>query len=131
MPYEIAWYAENLILQVSYTGDLTLKEVISANFRVGQILESSPHKIHLLLNLEQLETVNFQLNEMVQHPMVAATARHRNVGWVVRFNRNNPFYNFISTVIRQTHQQTAEFFDTQAEALDFLKSLDPRLEHLP
>jgi hypothetical protein len=84
--------------------------------------------MHSLYDAASLQSLPHDLK------VIADAARrpynHPKLGWIAAYNVGNPLLSFIGNMILQLFNVHYRILDMEAEALDFLNSIDPSLPPL-
>lgn len=131
MAYEVSWYRENIVMGVRYFDDLLAEDIYQANAKVLEELEKAQDRIHVLVNVIHLGKLAFNFQEVMYNETVAKVSAHKKLGWVIYYDKKNPLYNFMASVVGQSYEERVRFYDTEAEAVAYLKKADERLEDDP
>ena len=130
MPYEQSWLIMNEVIHSKRRGDLTVEELVASTAEIVQKLDSSNRPlVHLLVDLHdvtsqpmKLQVINLALKPLLSHP---------RLGWILFYGSSNQVLQFLTGMIAQIMRTRCRFFDTYAEAVQFLQSVDQSLETLP
>ena len=130
MPYEQSWLIMNEVVHSKRRGDLTVEELVSSTTEIVQKLDSSNRPlVHVLVDVHdvtsyprKLRVLNLALKPLLSHP---------RLGWILFYGNSNQVLQFLTGMIAQIMRTRFRFFDTSAEAVQFLQSVDQSLETLP
>lgn len=130
----VQWYAEGRVLYVRHPALLDNTGVITWNGIAADMMEpyrDIPHPIHVIIDATHVKDFDVDLAKVMQHEDVIRSTTHPRLGWAVYIgNRDNPLYIFMATIAGQRLGEDIKFFDTEAEAVDFLKRRDLSLSDL-
>ena len=118
MPAEISWFREPDIVCWQYRGVVTLQDVEDANSKVAKLLEGVNHHIYILLDLNEVENLDFSIRD--------ASARERppafkKILWTLYVGpKNPPIFMMIASALAQKTGAQMRYYETQAEALAFI-----------
>jgi hypothetical protein len=122
MSYNVKWHKQDRVLYVTYTGKVTAEDIEQANQQVLEELEKAAHTIHALVNVVGMTKVDFSLQEVMASEVVSAVSGHPTLGWVIYFNKKNPYYNFLASIVGQNFGERVMFLDSEEEAVAFVNT---------
>ncbi|PJF43615.1 MAG: hypothetical protein CUN55_08230 [Phototrophicales bacterium] len=130
----VVWYEENRVLFVQHEGVLTHEKVTHWNAIAADLMDAVPpsvRKVHIILDATKVTAVDLNLKTVLADPVVQRLVQHPKYGWGIYVgNKRNPLYMFFASVIGQKFNEDIKFFDTELEAVEFLRTQDLDLEHL-
>jgi hypothetical protein len=122
MGSNVEWHQFPDLIQMVYSDVLFLDTVQIANERVVNMMNESPAStIHILVDISQVKKVEFQLGELFQLDVLKEANASPKLGWILYYDRNNAFYNFIVSALAQSSGSKVRMLESQQEALDFLR----------
>lgn len=120
--YQIAWYSkEDCLLFVKYYGLMDIQLVNEVNQKIYDLLEAAAGKVNILVDVIGIESVKITMKDIADSDIVAKTSVHRNLHWVLYYNKSNRFYIFLASYVGQNFGERVNFFESQDEALTFMK----------
>lgn len=124
--YSIEWYVPDQILFVKHWGATQADEVREQMTLMNQQLELSPaESIHVIIDLsgvtKALKVKDFQ-------KAFAHYKTHPKYRWTMMVGQKDPLVRFASTVATTLFRAPLRAFNTNSEAVEFLKSIDPMID---
>lgn len=130
----VAWYEVHRVIFVQHEGRLTQEMVSRWNSLAADLMDTAPEhvrKVHIILDTTHVTGVDLDLKAAMENPNVKRLVSHPKYGWGIYVgNKRNPLYMFLASVIGQKMNESLKFFDTEAEAVDFLRNQDLDLKNL-
>lgn len=130
----VVWYEAHRVIFVQHEGILTQEKVSRWNSLAADLMDTAPddvRKVHIILDTTLVTGVDLDLKVAMADPNVQRLVSHPKYGWGIYVgNKRNPLYMFFASVIGQKLNESLKFFDTEAEAVEFLRSQDIDLENL-
>lgn len=128
--YDVRWYKQPLVLYVRHEGVLTPDKVVRSEEMLYAFLLETRHTIHIMYDLTQMTGVELNLYDLQRIDIVQRVQNHEHRGWTVSFDRRNPIYTLMSTILSKRGKDRTQFVDNEAEAVGFLRHIDARLAYL-
>lgn len=130
----VVWYEANRVLFVQHHDRLTQEKVSRWNGLAADLLDTVPddvRKVHIILDATHVTGVTLDIKAVMEDENVKRLATHPKYGWGIYLgNKRNPLYVFLASVASQKLNEDIKFFDSEAEAVEFLRSQDLDLENL-
>jgi hypothetical protein len=124
MSYEVKWRTEDSIILVRLWGDLSIDEFPEFDRLILQHIDQSQRSlVHVWVNLK--EVTKFPANVRQVHKALTHL-NHERVGWSVIIT-DNRLIKFVGHMITQLTKNRFRAFTTEAEATEFLKTMDTEL----
>lgn len=130
MFYDVRWYKEPILLYVRHEGVLTPDKIVRAEETVLNFLFDARQTVHIMIDVTRMTGVDCNLHDIEKLDIVKRVGTHPYKGWLVCFDSQNPAYAFMATVVGQRLRDNVQVVDSETEAVEFLRKLDPRLEFL-
>lgn len=130
MFYDVRWYKEPVLLYVRHEGVLTPDKIVRAEETVLSFLHDTRHRVHIMIDVTRMTGVDCNLHDIEKLDIVQRVGTHPRKGWLVCFDRKNPAYAFMATVVGQRLRENVQIVDSETEAVDFLRRIDSRLVYL-
>lgn len=127
MPVEISWLLEGRVINVKYSGDVTLEDKRDGAELEYEYLEAGTAPlVHVLLDITDqtsaptnIKAIQDALDKALSHPAK---------GWTIAFGKEEfKMENFVNSVVTQPYSVRYRTFATRAEALEFLTYMDSTL----
>lgn len=116
MPYEVSWYEEDHIVLMTYSGEVTLNNLIHANQTLlDEYLMGSEHPLHILTDVSGMTKIAFSFEAASSNESIVDAANHPMLGQIAYCNRDNPMFRMMAKA-----NMDDNFFHTQAEAASHL-----------
>ncbi len=130
----VVWYEEHRVLFVQHQDTLTQAKVSLWNGLAADLMDTVPdsvRKVHIILDATRVTGVDIDLKAAMADPAVQRLVNHPKYGWGIYVgNKRNPLYMFLASVVGQKLNESLKFFDSEAEAVEFLRTQDLDLENL-
>lgn len=126
MPYQVEWYMPGHIIYQQMSAVVTVQDVEAASAD-AQALQQTVSRgfVHFLVDLRQMTTMNFSLNDLRQ---AQVGQKSDTTGWTVFVSGHNPvvvgFMKFVTVAIGQMFKVRVRLFTEMAAALEFLAEMD-------
>jgi hypothetical protein len=121
MSVEVRWHKENLALYVSFSGDITLQDLIdSGTMSMALIGEDNPLPVHQIVDVTTLKSFPTQLGGFGD--VASSMSRTHKQSWFVVVGANR-MINFVGTVVTQMAHVNCKMVKTLAEAEEFVDHL--------
>ncbi len=124
--YSIEWYVEDQVLFVKHWGPTQADDVREQMATMNQRLDSSPaQSIHVIIDLSEVT----KALSMKDFPKAFAHFKtHPKYRWTMMVGQKDPLVRFASTVATNLFRAPLRTFDTNAQAVAFLKTMDPEID---
>lgn len=130
----VIWYEENHVIFVQHHGVLNQAKVISWNQAAADLMDAAmgiSERVHIIVDATQVTSVELDIQTILNESHVLRLTEHPLYSWGVYVgNKQNPLYVFLASVIGQKLNESVKFFDTEHEAIEFLRTQDIALSHL-
>lgn len=127
MPIEISWYLQDRIVLVTFIGNVTIDDIKAICVQYIELVDAAPGQglIHAFHDGKQLDT----LPKSVQDTVTASRSafHHPRSGWTIGYNAYKPAVRFMGNMATRILGVRYRIVDTQADAIKFLKMVDPSL----
>ncbi|MBC8170452.1 MAG: hypothetical protein H7X77_02230 [Anaerolineae bacterium] len=127
MPYHIDWLVKDRVLLTTFSGVLTLDELIEFIDTIMLEIQQGQPMVHHVSNSLGMERVEFSLKTL--QTLTRAKKIVDALGWQIDINRN-PLLKMISGIASQFANARTRTFATADEAISFLKERDQTLADL-
>ena len=129
MPQQTSWIIENHLVQMKYTGDISVEDLVEGSTQLKANLESSDAPlVHVLVDVLEMTSFPKRVQEIT--PIVREAMSHPRYGWLVLVGFKNPFVSSLAFLVSQIFRSRYRAFKTYDEAMHFLEQVDPELMHL-
>lgn len=126
MPTKLTTIVEGQVIFFPTWGVLTKEELQQYDQDYYAVIEASPHMfVHGIYDYAELHGLP-PLRDLTN----LRVGKHPRVGWTVFTGAKNVLFKFLVSTTVQFFKQRIRFFDTNAEALAFLQSMDSTLPDL-
>lgn len=127
MPINVSWYIENRIIEVTFSGAVTVEEIEQGAKETMALFDQSDQApIHVMHDYGDM--TDFPKNIK----LIAAVSRHsfadERRGWVVPHSIKQNLARFILVGASQLSRTKINVVNTHEQALAFLRQIDPTLE---
>jgi len=123
MPYQVTWYTEPQIILYDYNGVLTLDEVNQSNIEALELMNQASEPVDFLVDLRYVERITFNISEMLAVQSLHAMITHPLNHWTAYYDKRSSLAQLLMHVLHESVQGRSRFFDSQAEALEFLQTI--------
>jgi hypothetical protein len=124
--YSIEWYVEDQVLFVKHWGATQPEEVREQMEKMNHQLDlSTGQSIHVIIDLS---AVTKALSVKDFPKAFAHFKTHPKYRWTMMVGQKDPLVRFASTVATNLFRAPLRTFPTNAEAVAFLKSIDPAID---
>ena len=124
--YSIEWYVEDQVLFVKHWGATQADEVRTQMETMNHQLDlSSGQSIHVIIDLSQV-TKALSVKDFPK--AFAHYKTHPKYRWTMMVGQKDPLVRFASTVATNLFRAPLRTFDTNPQAVEFLKSIDPAID---
>lgn len=124
---QVEWVIANRVYRMRYQGVVTLAD-FKEGYRLSRaMLDQAENTLHILVDLQQVEDMLPTPTEIAHLPNVFETTQHPRRGWTVHCG-NNPLYKQIAEGVSEAYEIKNHWCETEAEALAFLRIIDPYLQ---
>jgi len=131
MPSTIEWQVENRVILLTYTGKVSVEDVLYTTNTGIDWLEQTAEKVHVVNDLTQMEGLTSDFQNVGKILSVTRDFMGMdNLGLMVAYGTDNRLVKFLSTVVGQMGGITFRMFGTRAEALTYLSHNDTSLHTL-
>lgn len=130
MPVEVSWFLEGHIVNVRYSGDVTVEDKrVGAEQEVEFLEAGTVPLVHVLLDIT--DQVSSPTNIKQIQDALDKALTHPAKGWTLAFGKEEfRMENYVNTVVTQPYQVRYRTYATRQEALEFLLYVDSTLEGL-
>ncbi len=129
MALEVSWLIEGRLMNARFVGNVTLEELESAvNVIMEMLTVGDSPLIHSVHDASALTAMPISLSALSN--VTGEAYKHPRLGWVVAHSVQNRVVGFIGNMMGRLFQTRYRIFDTRAEALAFLNSMDETLPAL-
>ena len=127
MPVNISWLLEGRIVDVKYSGDVTIEDKRQgAELEFDFLEQGTAPLVHVLLNIADqtssptdIKAIQGALDKALKHP---------KKGWTLAYGKEEfRMENFVNSVVTQSFSVRYRTFSTLQETLEFLVYVDPSL----
>lgn len=127
MPYEVRWLVDKRIIYFHTSGIATIDDVKAGNKKVMVMLDEGIPFVHLITDSTDVEKVQLGLNDLasVFRDMPASP----KLGWSI-YVSPKMLDRFFASVTTQLTKSRHREFNSLADALAFLKSVDDTLPEI-
>lgn len=126
MPHKVEWYIENQIIFTRFWGETTLREVLEHGDELDAYFDQSDRPlVHLITDASQV-TKGITLKDAAQ--LAKEGHLHPKSGWSIMVGQKDMLVKFATNVARQLFKMRQRTFDTNEEALAFLKEIDVTID---
>jgi hypothetical protein len=124
MPYEVTWLVDKRIIYFHTSGIATIDDVKAGNKKVMVMLDEGIPFVHLITDSTDVEKVQLGLNDLasVFRDMPASP----KLGWSIYISPKM-LDRFFASVTTQLTKSRHREFNTLADAIAFLQSVDDTL----
>jgi hypothetical protein len=125
MVYQIDWYQEDLVVLAVLSGDLAIEDFPIMDKMLLLHIEASPRPlVHILVNLKAVNTFPISVGAIQK---ALTHIKHPRTGWTVLITENR-FLRFVGYTITQVSKARFRAFSEEAEALQFLQTMETDLK---
>lgn len=125
MPHAIKYLADDQIVLIEATGDVSIDDAIETSRQIVEKLDQSPYDVvHIVADVTNQTKPPVMLSNLRR---VTAFLRHTKIGWVVLVGGRS-IEKFLVTVVSGITKMKLKTFDTRIEAYNFLQGQDSSLE---
>lgn len=130
MPVDVSWYLEGRIVDVKYSGDVTIEDKgKGAELEYDFLEQGTAPLVHVLLNITDQTSSPTDIRA-IQNALDKAL-KHPKKGWTLAFGKEEfRMENFVNSVVTQSSSARYRTFVTLQETLEFLIYVDPSLRDL-
>lgn len=130
MPVDVSWYLAGRIVDVKYSGDVTIEDKRKgAELEYDFLEKGTAPLVHVLLNITDqtssptdIKAIQDALDKALKHP---------KKGWTLAYGKAEfRMENFVNSVVTQSSSARYRTFATMQETLEFLIYVDPSLRGL-
>ncbi|MEZ4670887.1 MAG: hypothetical protein R3E39_23535 [Anaerolineae bacterium] len=126
MPFTSAWYIENEIIYMQFSGAVTLDDMRASIIEANRFIESSPRPVvHLLSDVGQ---VTKALNPKDSLAVARETKPHARAGWNIVLREKSVLIKVGVMVGSSVFKVPTKVCDTLEEAIAVLKKADTTLD---
>jgi hypothetical protein len=118
MSIDLRWYDHDCILLAEYYGMTSFAEQRHATDRLIEIMNVSPHTIHVIADFRRATSYPFCFDLMGK---TNTMLRHKNTGWFAVLGIN-PVLDYWTTIFSKTGGLRYSACDSLDDALKFLRS---------
>ncbi len=127
MPIDISWYLDGRIIDVKYSGDVTIEDKrYGADLEFDFLEQGTAPLVHVLLNITDqtssptdIKAVQDALDKALKHP---------KKGWTLAYGKEEfQMENFVNSIVTQSSSARYRTFATKQETIEFLVYVDPSL----
>ena len=124
--YSIEWYVEDQVLFVKHWGATQADEVRLQMEMMNNQLDLSPaQSIHVIIDLSGV-TKALSVKDFPK--AFGSYKTHPKYRWTMMVGQKDPLVRFASTVATNLFRAPLRTFDTNSQAVEFLKSIDPAID---
>ena len=124
--FSIEWYVEDQVLFVKHWGATKAEEVrIQMETMNHQLDLSAGQLIHVIIDLS---AVTKALSVKDFPKAFAHFKTHPKYRWTMMVGQKDPLVRFASTVATNLFRAPLRTFDTNPQAVEFLKTIDPSID---
>ena len=126
MNFSIEWYVEDQVLFVKHWGPTQADAVRTQMESMNHQLDlSTGQSIHVIIDLSEVT----KALSMKDFPKAFAHFKtHPKYRWTMMVGQKDPMVRFASTVATNLFRAPLRTFDTNAQAVAFLKTIDPAID---
>ncbi|MCU0513800.1 MAG: hypothetical protein MUE40_14675 [Anaerolineae bacterium] len=121
MPFEVAWSQPERVIQVVFSGQVSLDDITGAVSQVNTLLDSARPPAHILISLAPV--ITFPLDIGSVSAALKMSMGHAHAGWTLMYGSNKPVVRFAANIIMQVSRVDFRLFETEAAARQFLATL--------
>lgn len=124
--FSIEWYVEDQVLFVKHWGPTRADEVrLQMEMMNHQLDLSSAQSIHVIIDLSSV-TRALSVKEFPK--AFGSYKTHPKYRWTMMVGQKDPLVRFASTVATNLFRAPLRTFDTNEQAVEFLRSIDPEID---
>jgi len=128
MPYEITWYIEERVLNMSISGNIELEEFERMHKESFALVEKSPYTVHAIVDLSEFDAAPTNLRMMSS---ASNSNKSDKQGMTVMvMPKIHGMFRFVTSVIMQTLRLEYRICQTQDDAIEILRRIDNDLRDL-
>jgi hypothetical protein len=122
MPVQNSWIVENRVLLVELIGDVTADELLdSSEAGMRLIDEVGVAPVYSLVDLARSGRYPMRLSDFM---VVFRQPSSEKLSWIIICGIPNPLANFVAKTFAQMMRKQYKVFNTRAEALQMIKTLE-------
>lgn len=126
----LEWLVNGQIVFVRFPREASVENIRLAYDLSAQYVDASTHsQVHFLHDWTQVEVYPRKLSE-VRRAMRARVQDHHKIGWVVMYSHHGALLRMMADIAFQFFRIRFRMFPTRQDALDFLRRVDPTLNHV-
>jgi hypothetical protein len=126
MNFSIEWYVEDQVLFVKHWGPSQPDAVRTQMEMMNQQLDRSPaQSIHVMIDLSDV-TKALSVKDFPK--AFGSYKTHPKYRWTMMVGQKDPLVRFASTVATNLFRAPLRTFDTNSQAVEFLKTIDPTID---
>lgn len=121
----VTWYVKNRVVLAQVAGDITLDHIHDLNYRLIELVDQGAAPVHIIVEMSEAGHTPTHLLKLREASHILG---HAGVGWIIVVGLQNPFMNFLSSMLTQVgHMSRYRVFPTLDEGYRFLQTADERL----
>lgn len=120
MPYQLVWRLPNAVLEVTYSGVLSVDDINQAARDIVAALDTATQRVYLMSDTTHIHEVAFTAKELVNSAEIAAVSHHDHFAMALYFDNQNPFVNFLITLIGKHGTDRRRIYHNRHAAVEFL-----------
>lgn len=127
MAYQIAWYIDQRVLEISINGQVSIDEFEQLHLDSFALVEKSPYKVHAIADMSQFDAMPTNLKMLTS---ASSQEKNHNQGMTILvMPKVQSVIRFLMTVVMQTLKLEYRICETREEAIDVLKRIDADLNN--
>lgn len=127
MPYSVAWFRPNHVIQLQLIGSVTLDEAKQINAELVALLDQAESPIHMIADATTLES--FPKN-ILQIKNTQAYLQHPQLGWILFVSKPNPLIRFFATTVAQVIGTRLRMVETISECVAILDKISSNMNEI-
>ena len=126
MPYENGWYIERRVIFQRIYGDVTLADLEKNLHETNELLEAGISPIHVMCDVREISKFPMNINQLKD---LYQMAPNPNAGFTILLSSSSVLRFFLSIIV-QIVKTDYKMVNTDEEALELLRRIDPTLNGL-
>ncbi len=124
MSYSTDWLIKPYVYRVEYQDEYTLADGEAVRQTIVPLLDHNMVVLHFIFDMQQVTWIEPSLKEIQRNQNAASFYQHPLLGWILYvIQDDNPLIQFVTSAIAQRYDARVRWFNTQDEALDFLREI--------
>lgn len=127
MAYQIDWYINQRVLEISISGQVSIDEFEQLHLDSFALVEKSPYKVHAIADMSHFDAMPTNLKMLTS---ASSHEKNHNQGMTILvMPKVQSVIRFLMTVVMQTLKLEYRICETREDAIDVLQRIDADLKN--